>query len=464
MYEYCLVWVLAVVLVSSLTIPPTPRTCLSDSQEYGSSCVQNSDLRTNQNAEWPLLRNLQWNCGIGCQPSLRQNTMNAGQGEYASTCPQNVCHLCTTGKFQSYRPPASTSKPGYSEYAMTCIDCPGGKYAFNAGAAACDMCPQNKFSGRRTNQCRGCPEGKYADTGWEQCEQCEVGTNGFHCQYSDQDTCHGNGMVAANGSCRCHSGWTMSSACSRCAEGYYGPSCYPCPDLNRATSVHNISSVVCSGRGNCDGNGPLGSPCSCTEGWVGYTCQEQCPVAPGGMLGFSCSGHGNCKSTGATSGDAQCICEAGWSGKACATKQKLQVDSSGPQCQPACHNSGVCTTTSGPTENHCICPSTWTGDDCTTQVRGTLQKLGEYGGMIAGGLSLLYYMDQVARKILLGDFVCSQTCHNFWAARSRSAGDQGKTSHKVPTESEADGLMQDIELTAGCHRVPSDADVADTGA
>jgi hypothetical protein len=189
---------------------------------------------------------------------------------------------------------------------------------------------------------------------------------GPECQFTDVDTCHGNGVAVYGGSCRCDEGWDQPD-CSVCKPSHYGVHCNPCPGYREG--------FVCSGHGQCDGQGPIGSPCSCDPGWIGYTCQERCPSVNGNESRFDCSGHGSCYATGATTGSADCRCDVGWGGPACSLSQELRTQNHNALCKPACHNSGVCVSQMPDVGDKyvCMCPSTWRGDDCTIAVTSTFQ-------------------------------------------------------------------------------------------
>lgn len=98
-----------------------------------------------------------------------------------------------------------------------------------------------------------------------------------------------------------------TTGCASCADGYWGPSCAPCPD--------------CGSHGSCDGSGTPGGTgvCVCTAGWSGATCSG-CLVGFYGPLCSSCpdcGDHGSCEGSGSHSGTGACVCSGGWSGRVC---------------------------------------------------------------------------------------------------------------------------------------------------
>lgn len=49
--------------------------------------------------------------------------------------------------------------------------------------------------------------------------ECNTGFTGANCEYSDKTTCHGNGIVQYDGSCKCNDGWNEIGNCLTCVEG-----------------------------------------------------------------------------------------------------------------------------------------------------------------------------------------------------------------------------------------------------
>ena len=116
---------------------------------------------------------------------------------------------------------------------------------------------------------------------------CDLGYGGAACDLQcpvDVTTC-GHGTCVGESNCSCSGNWSqssISSSCSFCLRGNYGPTCNEsCPDCNHGT---------CRDGTNGDGS------CVCDFGWFGARCNSECP----GGAANPCSGHGLCSAVNGT--------------------------------------------------------------------------------------------------------------------------------------------------------------------
>merc|ERR1712196_389505 len=73
----------------------------------------------------------------------------------------------------------------------------------------------------------------------------------------------------------------------------------------------NSDDTRCSGHGTCV-VAKSGPACSCNEGFVGLSCEFECPTSYNN--GTICSGHGQCS---VDDGKAVCACLTGTTGETC---------------------------------------------------------------------------------------------------------------------------------------------------
>mmetsp|Transcript_34367 Transcript_34367/g.67157 ORF Transcript_34367/g.67157 Transcript_34367/m.67157 type:complete len:309 (+) Transcript_34367:2-928(+) len=115
--------------------------------------------------------------------------------------------------------------------------------------------------------------------------------------------CSGRGVCKESGRCVC-------------AAGYLGSSCQlECPGMDD-------DGMFCSGRGNCTlkpgvdqktlSMGKVPGECECEYGFIGRLCHLECPGGSGNV----CSGNGLCLE------DGQCQCLAGYGGERCQFKNR----------------------------------------------------------------------------------------------------------------------------------------------
>ena len=222
------------------------------------------------------------------------------------------------------------------------------------------------------------------------CDACAAGWAGAACRApcpanGTGHVCGGHGACEAPGVCRCAGGYcgpgcavapAACAAAAACPLGAWGPACAgacacgahgTCVDgalgdgrcvcaegwVGAACAVPCEGGTVpaCSGHGQC--GGPAGA-CECDQAWgtdpgSGVACSRPCPA---NALG-PCSGHGNCTR------DAQCVCDAGYGGPACATA--CPMDAAGARCggRGACAADGTC-----------ACDAPWGGRTCDACAKG----------------------------------------------------------------------------------------------
>jgi hypothetical protein len=160
---------------------------------------------------------------------------------------------------------------------------------------------------------------------------------------SGNTVCSGRGRSADAFALQCTCGLPYVGGDQECAvtcPGYIPPnsSAVAASGARAGTTATGAVGVVCSGHGRClERNAARDrecrwfggrrwfcvdralARCTCTFGYVGHNCSQQCPgwnpLAPGARGGRQvCSGHGSCA---IFNGTAACSCEFGWAGAAC---------------------------------------------------------------------------------------------------------------------------------------------------
>jgi len=130
---------------------------------------------------------------------------------------ENKCNLCQPGKWAFDK--------------KSCVDCPAGKYSFNAGIID-------------SKECLSCQKGKYSsETGMvyeNSCKPCEIGKIGIINEATSNDSCilcdSGKYKESLISCLNCPDGWIstdMREFCIICAKGYYSNQrknyCNECP-------------------------------------------------------------------------------------------------------------------------------------------------------------------------------------------------------------------------------------------
>ncbi len=201
------------------------------------------------------------------------------------------------------------------------------------------------------------------------------------CQdYRNLDPCEGN-TCSGRGSCYVSNDETICA----CDEGYSGDLCGECRegyhDEDGACVVNEVCETdSCSGHGTCgDSTGVVA--CDCDEAYEGNQCESCAPGYQDNDGGGTClpdcstqdcSGHGICYDSGGTT---ICACDEGYTGALCDTCTAAYQDNDGNgTCLPDCTNQdcsghGTCDDMSG--EAVCICDAGWGGPGCSMEEGST---------------------------------------------------------------------------------------------
>ena len=300
-------------------------------------------------------------CAAGYWGSDCSNVCACGQGTCdtqtgACTCNKNfqppLCTSCIDGFWgDACEKPCPCSGNGWCDKEGTCFckpeftgprcdaRCPGvfapcggrGKCGYEAGRAVC-TCDKSAVSGHFAgDDCSLCAENWWGSSCTITCN------NGAGC---------GPGVCYHNGKCGCPRGVPGSAdlcgatcektSCDYCS-GYatWGRNCvFRCPGL-----------PACSGHGYCDAAETGTGECWCEEGWVGTSCENECPVS----FGKPCGGpsRGMCMPSGT------CDCVTGWGGKSCEVTCPLFNEQ-------VCGGRGTCK--DDPPK--CACADGFGGDSC----------------------------------------------------------------------------------------------------
>ena len=139
---------------------------------------------------------------------------------------------------------------------------------------------------------------------------CPSGTHGEFCQYSDEDTCSGNGTVNDNGKCSCIIGGThFGDHCELICTGgktYNGTECTCDPETEEEDANGNCVPKRC-GHGTLQRD-PFGNlQCICDQGYKGAKCNFSDMDTCGGV--GNVDENGNCNN-----------CKQPYYGTGCATK------------------------------------------------------------------------------------------------------------------------------------------------
>lgn len=110
--------------------------------------------------------------------------------------------------------------------------------------------------------------------------------------------CGGNGMCnLTSRACECLNNFAGES-CSKCATGFFGPSCIPCR--------------VCQNGGTCNDGIEGSGYCTCAPPYSGKNCSDTCTNAPSDQSCDGGCGQGYC-----FCGKCTCDSDFGWTGDTC---------------------------------------------------------------------------------------------------------------------------------------------------
>lgn len=210
---------------------------------------------------------------------------------------------------------------------------------------------------------------------------------GPNCEYSDRDTCSGNGLAQDNGTCVCNPGYEGDN-CSDGVTCTNGPNDEACQN---GTPSGNFPNCTC----DCTGTNYQGDhcetpiPCQATDaGAPGYiNCHnsddsrnvaDPTQNAVDGCTSCECSDDytGNncefhvddhCNNHGTADGAGNCTCNAGWTGATCDTGVCQGTNPNGDNYIECQHGGNIDETTSPPNCS-CSCTAGWDGDRCEVAV------------------------------------------------------------------------------------------------
>eukprot|EP00729_Bicosta_minor_P017954 gene17954-32543_t len=187
----------------------------------------------------------------------------------------------------------------------TCEKCPDGYYVDSRLIES--YCTENTqycgpgqymeklYTGSNTIYCKQCPsdlppraENQAAQHREMNCG-CPVGQAGGQCEYSDAETCSGNGSVDDAGACTCNDGcagvnceFTDTETCNNNGACQDDGSCV-CNNGSSGASCEFTDAETCTSNGASQDDGS----CVCSASFVGPSCSIQCPEL--GMNGADCS-------------------------------------------------------------------------------------------------------------------------------------------------------------------------------
>jgi len=213
--------------------------------------------------------------------------------------------------------------------------------------------------------------------------ECESGRHGQSCELECPRSASGS-ICSSNGACVMIEG---QAACA-CEDGFLGDLCqHKCPGLieGRICSGHgqcaigfneegskvaqcaceathggedclldcptDAESNVCSGHGTCAAKGK----CACADGFIGNSCEHQCPLSS--KDGQVCSGHGKCNEPEGEATRTTCECENGFEGPACASACPVSEGI-------ICAGRGKCEYDSLAGQSKCSCDEGFKGRSC----------------------------------------------------------------------------------------------------
>lgn len=294
-------------------------------------------------------------------------------------------------KYQST--PDTSSTPPPLECSVT-SDCSTGQGTMNTylqGATPIfDETYQPKEVGKVTYQCQ---EQKCTPVCKSEYESNLTDANSVACSIS-KPVCNPpcvNGTCNHGNTCTCNLGW-QGDTCNKCAVGFWGTSCSPCPGQSAQS--------ICSDHGTCsDGISGTGK-CTCTSGWGGTDCDkcaghgtwdessntctcekgtgwsgnncDTCASGWGGTDCDKCSGHGTWNET------TKCTCENGYYGTGTDTCNLKKNNGK------SCKDDGECTSTHC-TNGVCCVTSDCKNGDCSASGDGTCKCYGGWQGILDTG-------------------------------------------------------------------------------
>lgn len=266
--------------------------------------------------------------------SAEYTTRNCTQSMDALCAPCTAC-----GAFEYETTLCSKFNPRTCAPCLTVDDCPAGTYLVPCSRQTQGVCRPWTLT---------CPATTFrlsaaSLTSDLSCSQCDCGAGAAACD-------------SLTGACFCKSTFT-GARCNACIEGWFGEHC----DQRCLCDAAGAATIACSRESG---------ECACKSRFDGFFC-DRCNSTLSGdeRFGFDCEGVCACTSTGTCvsgrRGNGACACEAGWTGRACATQFSVSgadapcpLDESGKLCG----GTGVCDVLTGA----CVCAAGYVGDTCSS--------------------------------------------------------------------------------------------------
>ncbi|CAC5357943.1 Cell death abnormality protein 1 [Mytilus coruscus] len=289
-----------------------------------------------------------------------------------NACPRYIRRQKPNGQYHAVL--EMTCCPNFMEVDNRCLACPAGQYGQN--------CSEPCLPGRYGQQCKlecncltdrcdpktGC-KCKAGYTGANCDKVCPDGYYGMDCKYIC-DCSENSDCDPETGLCNCHIGYEGRTCNENCRDQFYGQNCsHHCSCPNQQPCHHVRGHCLCPKgfkentvrkdarcvEGKCD---PKDGKCTCSPGYSGRLCNENCPQ---NSFGDGCNSTCTCDTNSRCHPvTGECLCDPGFNGKDCS--KKCSAGFYGPGCiyNCKCSRTSVCNSQTG----KCTCDRGWTGEYC----------------------------------------------------------------------------------------------------